>query len=193
MKTRFLSSTLLPFLNFGVPLLKETRRRKGALIIKGTTQKPRKKWASTVLFCSLGLSPVFRILVCRALAFGVCLGMQVTTRIDSVSGRSSIGGLESIRSKYPNSRGLGSPKIHTLNGFLDPETLLFGHLGPLGESYPKGSMYSYRTFFRYFEAQNIAIPSNPTSSTIEALIIRIGFGGVYSTISIIRNYGGLNN
>ena len=28
---------------------------------------------------------------------------------------------------YPNSRGLGS-KIHTLNGFLDLETLLFGHL-----------------------------------------------------------------
>ena len=31
--------------------------------------------------------------------------------------------------KYPNSRVL-SPKIHTQNGFLDLETLLFGYLGP---------------------------------------------------------------
>ena len=32
-------------------------------------------------------------------------------------------------SEYPNSKVLG-PKIHTLSGFLDLETLLFGSLDP---------------------------------------------------------------
>ena len=41
----------------------------------------------------------------------------------------SLMSLEAVRpggSEYPNSKVLG-PKIHTLNGFLDPETLLFGY------------------------------------------------------------------